>query len=205
MPTRRRSRALPQDPRQRLIATAFTLAAETGWRRLGMAEIAATAGVPLAEAYPLFRSRFALLAGFRRSIDEAVLAGPAPSANDPVRDRLFEVLMRRFEALKPYRAGLKVILRDSIGTPAAIKGLLGLRRSMAWMLAAAGVPAGGIRGQLMVKLVGALYLSMFPAFLRDDSADLGITMAALDRRLRQAENLLATFSRFGTVGRKPQT
>lgn len=205
MPTRRRSRALPQDPRQRLIAAALALAAEKGWRRLGMPEIAAAAGIPLAEAYRLFRSRFTLLAGFRRAIDEAVLAGPAPSANDPVRDRLFEVLMRRFEALRPHRAGLKAIMRDSLGTPAPINALLGLRRSMAWMLAAAGIPAAGVRGQLMVKLAGALYLSVFPAFLRDDSADLGSTMAALDRRLRQAETLLAGFSRIAAVGPKPRT
>jgi len=205
MPTRRRSRALPQDPRQRLIAAALALAAEKGWRRIGMPEIAAAAGVPLAAAHRLFRSRFALLAGWRRDIDEAVLAGPAPSVNDPLRDRLFEVLMRRFEVLKPYRAGLKAILRDSIGTPAPVKALLGLRRSMAWMLAAANVPAAGIRGQLMVKLVGALYLSVFPVFLRDEGADLGTTMAALDRRLRQAETLLGAFGRLAAAAPKPQT
>ena len=202
MPTRRRTRAQPQDPKQRLIAAGLALAAEKGWRRITMADIAASAGVPLADAFRLFRSKFALLAGFRRDIDAAVLAGPAPSINDPVRDRLFEILMRRFEALKPHRAALRVILRDSVGTPAPVAALLGLRRSMSWMLAAAGIPAGGYRGQLATKLVSLVYISVFPAFLRDDSADLGTTMSALDRRLRQGETVLKFLRPVAATARK---
>jgi len=193
MPRRRSKSTPPQDSRQRLVAAALALAGETGWRRIDMAEIAAAADVPLDEAYGLCRSKFALLAEFRRGIDRAVLSGTLPSAKDPVRDRLFDVLMRRFEELKPYRPGLKAILRDSVGDAALLKALPGLLRSMSWMLAAAGIPASGCRGRLATRLVAALYLSMFPAFLRDDSADLGTTMAALDRRLRQVETLLSTF------------
>jgi hypothetical protein len=74
-----------------------------------------------------------------------------------------------------------------------VKALPGLLRSMSWMLAAAGIPASGCRGRLATRIVAALYLSIFPAFLRDDSADLGTTMAALDRRLRQVETLILTF------------
>jgi len=192
MPTRRRPHALPREPRQRLIAAAFALAAEKGWRRIAMSDIAAAAEVPLAEAYRLFRSKFALLVAFRRDIDEAVLAGGVPSANDPVHDRLFEVLMRRFEALKAHRPALRAILRDSLGTPAPIKALPGLLRSMSWMLAAAGIPNAGCRGRLASKLLAALYFSVFPAFFRDESPDLGITMSLLDRRLRQAEALFTS-------------
>jgi AcrR family transcriptional regulator len=205
MPTRRRTRALPKDPRQRLIAAALALAVEKGWRRIAMADIAAAAGLSLAETYRLFRSKFALLAGFRRDIDQAVLAGPAPSPDESVRDRLFDVLMRRFEALKPHRAALKVILRDSLGTPAPIKALPGLLRSMSWMLAAASIPTAGYRGRLTTRLVAALFLSIFPAFLRDESADLGTTMAVLDRRLRQVESLVANFGPIAARVRKSRT
>jgi AcrR family transcriptional regulator len=204
MPARRRTRALPKDPRQRLIAAALALAAEKGWRRIAMADISAAAGVSLAETHRLFRSKFALLAGFRRDIDQAVLAGAAPSANDSVRDRLFDVLMRRFEALKPHRVALKVILRDSIGTSAPLKALPGLLRSVSWMLAAADIPAAGYRGRLTTRLVAALYLSVFPSFFQDDSADLGTTMAVLDRRLRQVEALLTSFGPILARARKSQ-
>lgn len=195
MPTRRRKSAPPKssasgDPRQRLIRAALELAAQQGWRRLSMAEIAATADVSLREAYGLFRSKFAILAAFRRGVDEAVLAGPAPAMNDSPRDRLFDVLMRRLEALHPHRRALGIVLRDSVGDPAVVKGLPGFWRSISWMVAAAGIPNSGCQGHVTNRLVGALYLSVLPTFFRDESEDLGTTMAALDRRLRQAESFV---------------
>lgn len=205
MPTRRRTSAPPKDARHSLITAALDLAVEQGWRRTTMAEIAATAKIPLDETYRIFRSKFALLAGFRRGIDEAVLAGPAPSINDPARDRLFEVLMRRFEALKPHRAALKIILRDSIGDPGALKALPGLLRSMSWMLATAGIPNAGHRGRLATRLVTGLYLSILPVFLRDEGNDLGTTMAALDRRLRQAEMVVNALAPIAARARKSRS
>jgi AcrR family transcriptional regulator len=207
MPARRRKSAPSKsaasgDPKQRLIDAAFELAAEGGWRRLGMAEIAAAAGVSLREAHTHFRTKFAILIAFRRGIDDAVLAGPAPSANDSPRDRLFEVLMRRLDALKPYRRALRVILRDSIGEPVLGRSLVGFLRSMSWMLAAADLPTGGCQGRLTVKLVAGLYLSVLPVFFRDESEDLGTTMAALDRRLRQAESLASALRPITNRARK---
>ena len=55
------------------------------------------------------------------------------------------------------------------------------------MLEAAGIPSDGIAGALRVKGLGVIYLMVFRVWLTDDSADLSRTMAALDARLRQAE------------------
>lgn len=204
MPTRRRTRVPPRNPEQRLIAAAFELAAEKGWRRTGLAEIAAAARMPLNEAYGVFRSKFAILRGFRRSVDEAVLAGPRPSLSDPPRDRLFDVLMRRFEALKPHRQAIRAILRGAAGDPVFVKTIFGLLGSMTWMLEAAGIPASGCRGRLACRLCAGLYMSVFPVFLRDESEDLGTTMAALDRRLRQVEGLIAMFGPLASRARRRQ-
>jgi AcrR family transcriptional regulator len=208
MPTRRRRRAPPKrsssgNPKQRLIDAALDLAVSQGWRRTGMGEIAAAAGVPLAETYRIFRSKFAILAAFRRSIDEAVLAGAAPSAADSPRDRLFDVLMRRFEALRPHRPAIRALLRDSIGDPILAKGVPGFARSMAWMLEAAGITVSGCWGRITGKAVAVLYLSVLPAFLRDESTDLGTTMATLDKRLRQVEMFINTFQTM--ANRVPKT
>ncbi len=58
---------------------------------------------------------------------------------------------------------------------------------MAWMLEAAGLSSAGIRGRFRVRALAVLYLCVLRVFVRDDSEDLAKTMAALDRRLRQAE------------------
>ncbi len=183
------------NPRERLIAAALSLATERGWRRLGMAEIAEAAGLSLAETYAIARSKHAILAALRRQVDETMLASGVVAGDSP-RDRLFDVLMRRFEALRPYRAGLRTILRDSVGSPALLGILPGLLRSMGWTLTAAGLPASGCRGRIARRIVGAIYVSLMPAFFRDESRDLGATMVALDKRLRQVE---AIFSTLGPV------
>ena len=187
---RARRKAPPADrsPEARLIDAALTLAARQGWRRTSLAEIADEAGLKLHEAYALHRSKGAILLAFTRRIDAAVLAG-ADATGDSARERLFDTLMRRFDALRPYKDGVRAILRDSVGHPAALLGLPVLRRSMAWMLEASGISTAGCRGRLASDATVALYLSVLRVFLADDSEDLGRTMAALDRALRRAESL----------------
>jgi ubiquinone biosynthesis protein COQ9 len=188
-------------PGERLIAAALGLASKQGWRRLGMAEIAAAAGLSLEETYAIARSKHGILAALRRQIDEAMLAGGV-AGGDSSRDRLFDVLMRRLEAMRPYRAGLRAILRDSVGSPALLRMLPGLLRSMGWTLTAAGLPAAGFRGRLARRVVGAIYVSVLPTFFRDESRDLGSTMAALDERLRQVEALFSTLGPVVSAGRR---
>jgi AcrR family transcriptional regulator len=176
-------RARPEgDARSRLIGAAMTIAATKGWRHAGMGEIAQEAGLPLAEAYVAFRAKPCLLAGFTRQINETVLAGNEPEGAP--RERLFELLMRRFDALKPHRAALRAILRDSVGDPAGIFGVPATLNAMAWMLEGAGISAAGWRGRARCLALTGAYVAVFRTFLADDSEDLAKTMAALDRRLK---------------------
>ncbi|MEX0922023.1 MAG: TetR/AcrR family transcriptional regulator [Rhodovibrionaceae bacterium] len=177
----------------RLIDTAMRLAAERGWSGLSLAEIAAEAELPLSQVYPLFDSKQAILSAFSRRLDAAVLAEElsAEELAEPARDRLFEVMMRRFDALQPYREALANILYDSLRRP--LQGLAGtpqLARSMRWMLEAAGLNGEGVRGAVRVKGLSAIYLATLRVWLRDDSADLAKTMASLDAQLRRVEGLL---------------
>ncbi|MGH7091840.1 MAG: hypothetical protein ACREFQ_23370 [Stellaceae bacterium] len=174
-------------PEDRLIDAALELAARQGWHGIGLAQIAAEAGLPLYEAYALHRSKAAILGAFTRRVDRAALAA-APDAGDTPRERLFELLMRRFEELRPHRLALKHIVRERMGHPAALCGLLRLRRSLRWMLEAAGASPVGYAGALMVSGLSVVYLSALRVFLDDNSEDLGRTMATLDRSLRRAES-----------------
>ena len=84
------------------------LAAERRFEDIAIREIAAEAGVSLADFRDAFPSKGATLAGFSRRIDRAVLATPLGElANSSARDRLFDVLMRRLDAMAPYRAALR--------------------------------------------------------------------------------------------------
>ncbi|MEX2200713.1 MAG: helix-turn-helix domain-containing protein, partial [Dongiaceae bacterium] len=86
------------DPVERIVDVAMDLAVERGWGNLTLADIAAAAEIPLAEVHRHFTTRQAILDGLRRHADRAVMAA-GPVTEGPARDRLFEVLMRRFDAL----------------------------------------------------------------------------------------------------------
>jgi ubiquinone biosynthesis protein COQ9 len=175
---------------ERLVDAALALAARKGWATTSLAEIAREAGLPLDQAHAACSSRVAILAALQRRIDRAALADVAEPGDEPRRDRLFDLLMRRFDALQPHRAALRSILSDSRGDPQMLLGAPVLLRSMAWMLEGAGVAATGWRGHVRTHVLAGLYLSVFRVFLYDDSNDLAKTMAALDQRLRRAQSWL---------------
>jgi AcrR family transcriptional regulator len=181
--------ASPGDDRDRIIEAMLTCIARQGWRRLSLADIAAEAGIPVLQVYRVFPSKPAILCGFFRRIDEAVLAAPLDSESDErPRDRVFDLLMRRFDALTPHRDAIEALGRDLPADPlAALAAGARLLRSMHWMLEAAGISGEGLSGALAVKLTAGAYLATLRTWLRDDSPDLAPTMAALDRRLRGIE------------------
>ena len=176
----------------RIIDAMLTLIPTEGWRGLSLAAIAAAAGLPILQVYRVFRSKQAILSGLFRRIDELVLAEPPPPEPDErPRDRLFDLLMRRFDALQSYKTALGVLRRELPGQPlTALCAGASLLRSMRWMLEAADIPTGGVRGAVAVRLATAAYLSTMRAWYRDESTDLARTMAALDARLRRIERWL---------------
>jgi len=105
-------------------------------------------------------------------------------------------LMRRFDAMKPERAALRRITRGLSCDPlVAVLSGPALLRSMAWMLEASGISTTGPAGRLRVKGLTVIYLDVLRTFLGDETPDLAKTMAALDRRLRQAERCLGVVTR----------
>jgi ubiquinone biosynthesis protein COQ9 len=170
-----------------LIAAAFQIAAESGWSAVNVAVAARAASLPLARARERFPGRVAILLRLGRMADQAALA-EAPS-DGPVRDRLFDLLMRRIDALQAHRAGVLALLRAlPAEPPIALLLALATRRSMRWMLQAAGVPTSGVRGELRVKGLVAVWLWTIRAWRSDESQDLSATMSALDAALRRAES-----------------
>jgi len=175
-------------PLERLVDAALKLAAERPWSQVTLGEIATEAGLSLAELHEAAPSKSHVIRAFLKRIDAAVLAGPAPDLSEPARDRLFDVLMRRFDALKPHRAAVASIVDGLSRDPVqALCGWPALLRSMSWMLEAAGLDAAGLKGALRARGLAMVWLTSLRTFLTDESEDLSATMAALDRALKRAE------------------
>ncbi len=176
-----------------LVAAFFRLAAARGWARVSVAAAAQDASLPLDQARVRFPSRVAVLIRFGRMADQAALA--EVPADGSIRDKLFDLLMRRLDTLQTHRAGVLALLHAlPTEPPTALLLACATRRSMRWMLEAAGGHARGLRGALRVRGLVAVWLWTLRAWERDESADLSATMAALDAVLRRTERVAGWLS-----------
>ncbi len=177
--------------RDRIVDALLALAAEGSWEDVTLAAISARAGVPLAELRAQFDGRLAILADYIRRIDEQVLKGvDSELADEAPRERLFDILFARFEAHAPHKGALRTIARAALADPLLALALNRLvTQSMAWMLAAAGIPATGRRGLLRAQALALVWARVMRTYLDDDDPGLARTMAALDKRLREAERV----------------
>ena len=173
--------------------------AEKGFAAVTLRDVAAAAGLGLADLYRLYPDKVALVGAFMARIDADVLAG-TPSHDDPeetARDRLFDVMMRRYDALKPHRLALRAIRRAGTRDPLLALALgPALRRSMAVMLEAASLASEGLSGALRQNGLLAIHYAVSRVYDRDETADLSKTMAALDSRLKMAERWSQFFEKY---------
>jgi len=175
------------------------LIAEKDFAAVTLRDVAAAAGLGLADLYRLYPDKVALVGAFMARIDADVLAG-TPSHDDPeetARDRLFDVMMRRYDALRPHRLALRAIRRAGTRDPLLALALgPALRRSMAVMLEAASLPSEGLSGALRQNGLLAIHYAVSRVYDRDETADLSKTMAALDSRLKMAERWSQFFEKY---------
>ncbi len=177
----------------RLFEAAFALIAERGWKHLSLADAARRAELPLGEVRARCPNRLALLLRFGRHADREAVTGAL--TDGPMRDRIFDVVMRRIDTLQAHRAGMLALLRALPSDPLTALALAPVSAlSMSWLLQAVGADTSGLRGALRVQGLQLVWLAAVQAWRGDESEDLSATMAVLDQALNravQAENTLA--------------
>ncbi len=184
--------AAPTSEREKIVAAFLALLAEKPIEEIGLAEIARQAGVSLEQLRDAFSSKFAILTAHTKHIDRVVLgADLSDMAEEPPRERLFDVMMRRLEALAPHRDAVRSLLRSARRNPPLAFALNGLAvRSQQWMLTAADIGASGPRGMMRAQGLAMLFGSVLRTWVHDDDPGLARTMAALDRALARGQRFL---------------
>ncbi len=187
--------------RSKAVRAALELAQQRDWGEITLADIAKQAGLDLADLRREFACKSDIIRAFQAEVDAEVLAKVKPAGADQnPRDRLFDILMTRFEVLGPYMPGLKRIAcymrcRPGEASLLACSALA----SQYWMLAGAGAKMGGAGGAMRVAGLTAIYSRVFQVWLRDTSPSLDKTMAALDRGLSNGERMLANVEKACSV------
>ena len=179
--------------RSKAVRAALDLAKERDWGAISLADIAHAANLSLADLRREFSCKTDIIRAFQSEVDAEVLARAKPpgEAQSP-RDRLFDIVMTRFELMQPYKPALKRISSYLCCRPGEAALLLGSSlASQYWMLAGAGAKLDGAGGALRVTGLAAVYGKVFQVWLDDASPSLDKTMAALDKRLAKGERMLS--------------
>jgi AcrR family transcriptional regulator len=183
---------MPHDAPADLLTVALELIAERGWGAFGLAALSRRAGRPLHDVYAELPGRTAVLDRLGTRADEAMLGLSADElAEMTPRERLFEAIMRRLDALAPYRPGLIAMARErGCDTAPLCGGIANLRRMSGRLVELAGQDRGGLRHALARNALALLYARVFAVWLNDDTPDQARTLAELDQRLGQLGSVL---------------
>ena len=178
--------------RERIVEAAFRLAVEKPWPEVTLAAIAESAGLSLAELAQHVSGKPDILDAFARGMDGKLLSS---LTDDPVEgdghDRLFDIMLRRFELLAPYKAAIANIAKAPADGPAEWLNLLASALvTQGWMLAAADIRLSGVKGDVAKLGLAKIQADTLRIWLKDDDSGLARTMAALDRKLRDGEALM---------------
>jgi AcrR family transcriptional regulator len=180
-------------PRGRIVDALMALAAEQPFEDISISAIAERAEVSLADFRDAFPSKGAVLGAFSRRIDRLVLEKKSDDlAGEESKERLFDVLMRRLEAMAAYREGLRGISRWLRREPLSALAVNQLAvNSMRFMLEAAGIESDGAVGALKLQGLVFAWARVLEVWFDDESGDLSKTMAALDRELSRGEKFVS--------------
>lgn len=174
--------------RDKAVDALMALLAEHPFERIGLAEVAGRAGLKLSQLRAEFGSVLAIYAAHIKDIDRMVLAGgDGDMDEEPVRERLFDVLMRRLEAMAPYKDAVRSMMHSARRNPGLALALNAMAvRSHSWMLEAAGIGTAGPRGALRAQGSALMFARVLTVWVDDDEEGLDRTMAVLDRGLASA-------------------
>ncbi len=188
-PTRPSAPPRGTSDRDKAVDALIALLAEQPFDEIGLAEIAGRAGIKLSHLRAEFGSPLAIFAAHIKDIDRKVLdGGDTDTTDETPRDRLFEVLMRRLDAMKPYREAVRSMLRSARRHPSLALALNAMAvRSQQWMLEAAGIHASGPKGLMRAQGSALMFARVLSVWVDDEDEGLDRTMAALDRGLASAE------------------
>ena len=193
--------AAPTDTRGKIIAALMALASGQDFTDITIREIVEQAGVSLADFREAFPSKGAVLAGFARQTDLAVLRDTGEEmAEETAKDRLFDVLMRRLDVMAPHKPAIKNILHWARRDPLAAAALNGVAlNSMRFMLEAAKLSSEGPAGGLKLQGLVFAWSRVLGVWLHDEDAGLAKTMAALDKELERGATLSARADDFARL------
>jgi len=183
----------PKDKRGAIVDALLDLAAERRWEDISISDVALRAWVTLSEFRDAFPSKGAVLGAYSRMIDKQVLDGTTSDLMaEPAKERLFDVLMRRLDAMAPHKEAMRGVMAWAKRDPVSAAALNSVAlNSMRFMLEASDISSEGAVGSVKLQGLVLAWARILDVWFDDDDPAYARTMAALDRELTRGETLVA--------------
>ena len=175
-----------------LADAAWEQLADLSPRAIHIDDIAADASIPAPAARAVAGSISNLvlnkLARLDRQAVLETLADIEDAGDVPVRDKIIEGLMHRFEVYAPYRRQMAQLENAARRDPAlGLRLIDSLVHAMRMLLRMTGDDLAGVRGEARVRGVAVVAMLVARTWQTDDTTDLSTTLKDIDRRLATAE------------------
>ncbi len=174
----------------KIIEESFLFIEKIGWEEFSIEKFAERYKYKISEVKNFIGNKNDLLIEFSKMIDEKVELNIdlEEFENSNVKDNIFELIMMRFDAMTPFKSGLKKIIKE-IKNPIILKDISqNILASMDFYLEFSKAYDDSIFDIIKKKSLFLIYSFCFKAWLNDDSKELSKTMSELDRLLNYAEN-----------------
>lgn len=174
-----------------IIDATLKTAAQKKWGEVTLGDIAKNAKISVVDVQKFFLNRDDILPAIVETFDAQVerIVGKSLTMGKP-EDRLFEVIMARFDILQTHRPAILSILNSLRQNPSSLRQLLPAQmKSMQNMLRIAGLVQDEPKNTMSAFGLGAIYAASLYSWQKDESKDMTATMAALDRHIKRAGKL----------------
>jgi len=178
--------------RQKILKTFLDLLSDHPYEDVSLPMIAVAAKVKLSEMRGAYGSRRDLVAAFAETVDTEVLdARDEDMGDQPPRDRLFDVLMTRIDALAKHRDAVRALYAAARRDPALALEFNQIEvKSQRWMLIAAGVQASGFKAGMISQGLAVAFARVVNVWLDEEDEGMPRTMAALDKELDRGSSFM---------------
>ncbi|EAV42190.1 hypothetical protein SIAM614_20915 [Stappia aggregata IAM 12614] len=187
--------------KQKILKTFLDLLSEHPYEDISLPLIAETAKVKLSEMRGAYASKLKLVAAFLEQIDTTVLDERDEDMGDqPPRDRLFDILMSRIDALAEHKEAVRALHKAARKDPALALDLNALEvRSQKWMLIAAGIDVSGVKATVVAQGLSIAFARVVDVWLDEEDEGMPRTMARLDKELDKGTSFMKRLNKLDSV------
>ena len=186
----------------RLADAAWDMLADQSPRAIHIDDVANSADIAPAAARAVAGSITALILHKLQRLDRQAalesLADLEDAGDVPIRDKIVEAMMHRFEVYAPYRRQVAQLDMAARRDPAlGLRLLDSLVQAMRMLLCMVGDDLAGFQGEARVRGVAGVAMVVARTWKDDETPDLSTTLKEIDRRLATAEEWGRTFRILG--------